>query len=513
MDSLRIGVFYGDLRDGLPYGQGRKVFMNGDEYKGTFIAGQLTGQGVKVMANGDYIKGFFKNGQLNGRGCVLKFKTVSTCGQFIDGDANGIGIQIFPNKDKYVGSFKNNKKSGSGTMKFANGLVYDGSWKHDTMNGQGKMYFPNGNIYAGLFKNGKLEIANSSVYDGKTLTIDNNSTQVENEKKEETINHDLVQVKGTVMALMQVARVIATDMQGYFALSHVVAWCKGISTGDSEINRKCILGREAPGLCTYKGNTRDGTLKNIVQTKTLRKYHFKKRRNRKISCQIDSKERAVNSRVRGYIHRLRTAIKHFNSSNKTSINAMRKTIECIGTLLSKPIDSCNTNTLKESLELTISDASKCRRSAREALRKAKSIRDFELKKKTKRNAELLVLSRIRCRSSMSRASQVAQSAAKFAFQKALDAMIECGYADRRRLRKAMSRASEVAIFAANYAINRALDASSNCADAERRIDECAVCFEMTHGVSGDCNHAVCGPCMKMWTIASVHGRCPVCRRK
>ncbi|MCG8479008.1 MAG: NlpC/P60 family protein, partial [Spirochaetales bacterium] len=53
--SIRFadGAYTGELRDGVPHGEGRMVLNNGDEYTGSFADGAFHGQGVYRWAAGE----------------------------------------------------------------------------------------------------------------------------------------------------------------------------------------------------------------------------------------------------------------------------------------------------------------------------------------------------------------------------------------------------------------------------------------------------------------------------
>jgi len=44
--------YYGELKDGIPYGRGIISYKNGDRYQGQFKDGLRDGQGVFIFANG-----------------------------------------------------------------------------------------------------------------------------------------------------------------------------------------------------------------------------------------------------------------------------------------------------------------------------------------------------------------------------------------------------------------------------------------------------------------------------
>jgi hypothetical protein len=84
-----VKEYVGELKDGLPHGQGAITYNNGDKYVGKFKDGELDGQGTYTFGDG-------------------------------------------PNKgDKYVGEYKDAKRHGKGTYTFEDGKVLKGTWIDD----------------------------------------------------------------------------------------------------------------------------------------------------------------------------------------------------------------------------------------------------------------------------------------------------------------------------------------------------------------------------------------------
>jgi hypothetical protein len=76
--------YIGEVRDGLPHGEGTYMYANGDKYVGQFNDDKRHGQGTYSWASGDKYVGSYVNDQRHGQGTFT----------FADGD-------------QYVGEFKN----------------------------------------------------------------------------------------------------------------------------------------------------------------------------------------------------------------------------------------------------------------------------------------------------------------------------------------------------------------------------------------------------------------------
>lgn len=63
------GTYYeGGYLNGLPSGEGRARFPNGDSYEGAFLNGAFSGVGTYTFADGSYYTGQFENGAPHGYG-------------------------------------------------------------------------------------------------------------------------------------------------------------------------------------------------------------------------------------------------------------------------------------------------------------------------------------------------------------------------------------------------------------------------------------------------------------
>jgi len=131
-DNKDFGKYEGEIKNGLPNGQGTFTFPNGQKYVGSWKDGRKKGKGTFTWSDGKKYVGEYK-----------------------DGERNGQGTETFPNGQKYVGSWKNGEYNGQGTFTYPNGQKYVGEYKDGERNGQGTYTFPDGGKYVGEWKNGK----------------------------------------------------------------------------------------------------------------------------------------------------------------------------------------------------------------------------------------------------------------------------------------------------------------------------------------------------------------------
>ncbi|MDD4124439.1 MAG: nucleotidyltransferase family protein [Eubacteriales bacterium] len=194
--SYNTGLYYGEIKDGLPEGDGRMEYYSGDIYEGNFSNGVREGYGVYYLATGGRYEGNFENGSMSGKGtfyyanddivsgtfaeglpnglCKFIYANGSVYeGNLVDGVRDGSGNFAYENGDKYVGLFKDGDKSGEGTYTWANGAVFSGTWE-DNEEVEGK-YTDSFGTFTGTFKDGKFfgegkyTYANGDVYTGAFL--------------------------------------------------------------------------------------------------------------------------------------------------------------------------------------------------------------------------------------------------------------------------------------------------------------------------------------------------------
>ena len=113
-------------------------------YKGEIKNGIPNGQGLYSYPDGRKYFGQWKDGKINGRGSYTSPFRWKYVGQFKDGKFHGQGIYTYPDGERYVGEFKNGIQDGQGTLTYPDGREYVGEFKNGIQNGQGTNTFSNG---------------------------------------------------------------------------------------------------------------------------------------------------------------------------------------------------------------------------------------------------------------------------------------------------------------------------------------------------------------------------------
>lgn len=111
-DRYGEGTYTGYFLDGVPNGQGRIAWDDGDIYEGEWEYGQYNGKGTLIWKSGDSYSGEFKNSVGNGQG-TLKWT----------------------NGNSYSGEWKDWKMHGYGTYTYSDGTGKSGKWGNDNFVG------------------------------------------------------------------------------------------------------------------------------------------------------------------------------------------------------------------------------------------------------------------------------------------------------------------------------------------------------------------------------------------
>ena len=147
--------YIGEWKDGRPNGKGTETFPDGREYVGEWKDDKKNGQGTETYPNGERYVGEFKNGYRNGQGTYIWTNGNKYEGEYKDGKPHGQGISTLHNGNKYVGGYNYGKEHGQGTYTFTDGKKYVGKWRDGKKHGQGKMILPDGKKYVGKWKDGR----------------------------------------------------------------------------------------------------------------------------------------------------------------------------------------------------------------------------------------------------------------------------------------------------------------------------------------------------------------------
>ena len=139
--------------------QGNITYANGAKYKGELKDGIPNGQGFLSLPDGGKYVGEFKEGIINGQGTVTLPDGRKYSGEFKEGKKHGQGIYTYPNGDKYTGGYKDGLKNGLGALTYGKGKSdgdkYVGEFKEGIPNGQGTYTFSDGSKWVGEFRKGK----------------------------------------------------------------------------------------------------------------------------------------------------------------------------------------------------------------------------------------------------------------------------------------------------------------------------------------------------------------------
>ena len=139
--------------------QGNITYANGAKYKGELKDGIPNGQGFLSLPDGGKYVGEFKEGIINGQGTFTFSDGRKYSGEFKEGKKHGQGIYTYPNGDKYTGGYKDGFKNGLGALTYGKGKSdgdkYVGEFKEGIPNGQGTYTFSDGSKWVGEFRKGK----------------------------------------------------------------------------------------------------------------------------------------------------------------------------------------------------------------------------------------------------------------------------------------------------------------------------------------------------------------------
>ena len=137
-----LAIYNGDMKNGMPQGQGTLKFSQNEYYQGTWLEGLAHGEGVLETHSYRY-KGCFREGQFDGQGWLnIKNKGIYE-GGFMEGMFNGKGKFTWVDNHKvYVGGWKNNKFTGKGLMVWSDGRKFYGEYLNGKKHGKGFAIFP-----------------------------------------------------------------------------------------------------------------------------------------------------------------------------------------------------------------------------------------------------------------------------------------------------------------------------------------------------------------------------------
>ena len=172
--------YRGELREGLPWGQGRTEQPNGrTSYEGEFRAGKREGFGAYYYKNGSLCyAGSWKEDKKDGLGVSFRESDhILHIAKWKEG-APGEFVSLFDKEGnlRYGGRIEDGKKQGAGvSYNAADGTVFVGKWQDGQPTGIGSAFDREGNLaYYGAWKDGKrhghgteFNSAGAIVFDGE----------------------------------------------------------------------------------------------------------------------------------------------------------------------------------------------------------------------------------------------------------------------------------------------------------------------------------------------------------
>ena len=172
--------YRGELREGLPWGQGRTEQPNGrTSYEGEFRAGKREGFGAYYYKNGSLCyAGSWKEDKKDGLGVSFRESDhILHIAKWKEG-APGEFVSLFDKEGnlRYGGRIEDGKKQGAGvSYNAADGTVFVGKWQDGQPTGIGSAFDREGNLaYYGAWKDGKrhghgteFDSAGAIVFDGE----------------------------------------------------------------------------------------------------------------------------------------------------------------------------------------------------------------------------------------------------------------------------------------------------------------------------------------------------------
>ena len=153
-DKKDFGKYEGEIKFGLPNGEGLFTTTDGKKYIGEWKDGRPNGKGTETFPDGRKYVGERKDDKKNGQGTETLPDGRKYVGEWKDGKPNGQGTETFLDGDKYEGKFKDGEKH-QGTYTWSNGNKYAGDWKDEEPHGNGTYIWSDGKKYVGEFKDGK----------------------------------------------------------------------------------------------------------------------------------------------------------------------------------------------------------------------------------------------------------------------------------------------------------------------------------------------------------------------
>ena len=148
--------YVGQFKDSVSHGKGKKIWKNGNLYKGEFNMGEITGEGYLVTPDFTY-EGTFEKGECVGKG-KIEFKDYTYEGEVVKGVPEGEGKFWYKEGpiETYTGKVKNGLRHGYGHCSFRDEASYSGDWVEGELTGYG--HYKKGEIeYKGTLEKGRFQ--------------------------------------------------------------------------------------------------------------------------------------------------------------------------------------------------------------------------------------------------------------------------------------------------------------------------------------------------------------------
>lgn len=153
--------YYGNLRNGKRYGQGRTAMQNGrTAYEGRYAEDKRDGFGVYYYKTGKicYVGNWIQN-RRNGMGIAFRPSDESVyIGKWDDDCPVGMGARFDNNGNLvFAGNWENGARNGAGiSYNTDDGSIFISRWENDSPTNYGTRFDKNGNLeYIGYWENGK----------------------------------------------------------------------------------------------------------------------------------------------------------------------------------------------------------------------------------------------------------------------------------------------------------------------------------------------------------------------
>uniref|UniRef100_A0A8C4NAW5 Uncharacterized protein n=1 Tax=Eptatretus burgeri TaxID=7764 RepID=A0A8C4NAW5_EPTBU len=164
---LKRATYQGSWVCGKPHGQGKLMWPDGRQYKGSFKNGLEDGIGElrvpnRLLQKDDVYQGRWKAAKMHGHG-VMHYANGDTYeGSFVDGARHGHGMHrsgsfASLSSSIYIGQWFQDRRSGYGVLDdITRGEKYMGMWLDDNRHGQGVVVSQFGLYYEGIFSMNKM---------------------------------------------------------------------------------------------------------------------------------------------------------------------------------------------------------------------------------------------------------------------------------------------------------------------------------------------------------------------